>query len=123
MGHEVKEVGNWAPRGKKAKELESGAVYWRIVTISNSEMFKLTENKFQGIAVSHYGNASELIWSELDEKGQLLIKNKLYSRLKFISFSTYCSWKYYFPVFWPGISRFQTVQVRSSPSACTISLK
>ena len=48
-------------------------------------MFKLTENKFQGIAVSQYGNASELIWSELDEKGQaFLIKYEVYSRLKFI---------------------------------------
>ena len=46
-------------------------------------MFKLTENKFQGIAVSQYGNASELIWSELDEKGQLLIKYEVYSRHKF----------------------------------------
>ena len=57
----------------------------RIVTKLNSEMFKLTENKFQGIAVSQYGNASELIWSELDEKGQaFLIKYEVYSRLKFI---------------------------------------
>ena len=60
--------------------------YRRIVTKLNSEMFKLTENKFQGIAVSQYGNASELIWSELDEKGQaFLIKYEVYSRLKFIS--------------------------------------
>ena len=59
--------------------------YRRIVTKLNSEMFKLTENKFQGIAVSQYGNASELIWSELDEKGQaFLIKYEVYSRLKFI---------------------------------------
>ena len=61
----------------------SGLVYRRVVTKLNSEMFKLTENKFQGIAVSHYGNASELIWSELDEKGQLLIKYEVYSRLTF----------------------------------------
>ena len=59
--------------------------YRRIFTKLNSEMFKLTENKFQGIAVSQYGNASELIWSELDEKGQaFLIKYEVYSRLKFI---------------------------------------
>lgn len=57
--------------------------YRRVFTKLNSEMFKLTENKFQGIAVSHYGNASELIWSELDEKGQLLIKYEVYSRHKF----------------------------------------
>lgn len=45
-------------------------------------MFKLTETKFQGIAVSNFGSPSELVWSELDEKNYRLMPDDVLIKVK-----------------------------------------
>ena len=45
-------------------------------------MFKLTESKFQGIAVSNFGAPSEMIWSELNEKNYRLMPEDILIKVK-----------------------------------------
>ena len=45
-------------------------------------MFKLTESKFQGIAVSSFGAPSEMVWSELNEKNYRLMPEDILIKVK-----------------------------------------